>query len=185
VVACDVDNPLTGPNGASVVYGPQKGASADDVRLLDLALAHYAAVLHRDLGIDLRDTPGAGAAGGLGAGLIAFLGAKLRPGVEVVMEAVGFAEKLASADLVVTGEGSFDEQSLRGKVPGGVIRAAGGAGVRALVVCGRASGSVRPDGVTVASLAERFGLKRAMRDARRALEDLSQVLAAGTEAPRS
>ncbi|MGQ0668933.1 MAG: glycerate kinase family protein, partial [Actinomycetota bacterium] len=88
-VACDVDNPLTGPHGASAVYGPQKGASPSDVDLLDRALAHYAAVIHRDLGIDVRGTPGAGAAGGLGAGLIAFLGAHLRPGVDVVMDAVG------------------------------------------------------------------------------------------------
>lgn len=183
VVACDVDNPLTGPQGASAVYGPQKGASPDDVLLLDRALAHYTAVLHRDLGIDLRDTPGAGAAGGLGAGLIAFLGAKLRPGVEVVMDAVRLVEKLAFADLVVTGEGSFDEQSLRGKVVGGVLRAAHDVGVSVAVVCGRAG--VRPDGVVVASLVDRFGAKRALRDARRALEDLAQELAAGTVGSRS
>ncbi len=177
MVACDVDNPLVGSQGASVIYGPQKGASSDAVLLLDRALAHYAAVLHRDLGIDLRETPGAGAAGGLGAGLIAFLGAKLRPGVEVVMEAVGLVEKLTLSDLVITGEGSFDEQSLHGKVPGGVLRAARDAGVPAAVVCGRAR--IRPEGVVVASLAERFGETRAVEDPRRALEDLAQDLAAG------
>src|SRR3970282_1872011 len=94
VVATDVDNPLTGPQGASAVFGPQKGATPDDVVLLDRALAHFAAVVHRDLGIDVRHVPGAGAAGGLGAGLVAFLGAHLRPGVEVVMEGVGFRERL-------------------------------------------------------------------------------------------
>src|SRR5439155_24275785 len=105
VVATDVDNPLTGPHGASAVYGPQKGASAEDVAVLDRALGHFAAVTHRDLGVDVRAMPGAGAAGGLGAGLIAFLGAHLRPGFDVVKEAVGLEERLDGADLVITGEG--------------------------------------------------------------------------------
>src|SRR5207253_4479830 len=124
VVATDVDNPLVGPHGASAVYGPQKGASPEDVALLDRALGHFAAVVYRDLGEDVRNLPGAGAAGGLGAGLIAFLGARLRPGVDVVMESVGLRERLEGADLVVTGEGAFDVQSLHGKVPAGVLRAA-------------------------------------------------------------
>src|SRR5439155_9465008 len=113
VGAGDVDNPLVGPEGASAVYGPQKGASPEDVAGLDAALAHYAEVVRRDLGVDVRDRPGAGAAGGLGAGLMAFLDAEVRPGVEVVMEAVGFAERLSRSDLVITGEGKLDEQSLR------------------------------------------------------------------------
>src|SRR3989442_1230032 len=124
MVASDVDNPLVGPTGASAVYGPQKGASPEDVALLDTALRHFAAVVYRDLGIDLRTVPGAGAAGGLGGGLMAFLGARLRPGVEVVMEAVHLRERLERTDLVVTGEGRFDEQSLHGKAPAGVLRAA-------------------------------------------------------------
>lgn len=176
VVATDVDNPLTGPQGASVVFGPQKGATPDDVVLLDRALAHFAAVVHRDLGIDVRHVPGAGAAGGLGAGLVAFLGAHLRPGVEVVMEAVGLRERLSRADLVITGEGKFDEQSLHGKAPAGVIRAAREAGVPAVVLCGRAE--VRPPDVPVFSLVDRFGEGRAMEDARRALEDLAEEVAA-------
>ncbi|MBI2238560.1 MAG: glycerate kinase [Actinobacteria bacterium] len=175
VVACDVDNPLTGPEGASAVYGPQKGASEQDVALLDRALAHFAAVVHRDLGIDVRGIPGGGAAGGLGAGLVAFLGAHLRPGVEVVMEAVGLAERLAGAGLAIAGEGKLDEQSLRGKAPAGVIRAAREAAVPVVVVCGQAE--VHPDGVTVAALADRFGMDRALGDARRALEDLAEELA--------
>ncbi|MGH9282932.1 MAG: glycerate kinase, partial [Acidimicrobiales bacterium] len=155
LVASDVDNPLTGPRGASAVYGPQKGATPDDVAVLDRALAHFAAVIHRDLGIDLRDVPGAGAAGGLGAGLVAFLGAHLRPGVEVVMEAVGLRDRLGGADLAITGEGKLDEQSLHGKVPAGVIQAAREAGVPVVVLCGRAE--VRPPDVSVFSLVDLFG----------------------------
>jgi glycerate 2-kinase len=176
VVACDVDNPLVGPQGASAVYGPQKGASPEDVIFLDRALAHFATVVHRDLGIDIRDVSGAGAAGGLGGGLIAFLGARLRPGVEVVMEAVRLSERLRGASLVITGEGTFDEQSLRGKAPAGVIGAAREAGVPVAVVCGQAK--VRPGELQVAALADRFGIDRALGDTRRALEDLAAELAA-------
>lgn len=175
VVASDVDNPLTGSQGASAVYGPQKGASADDVLLLDRALAHYAAVIHRDLGIDVREVPGAGAAGGLGAGLIAFLGARVRRGVEVVMETVCLRERLLGAGLVVTGEGKLDAQSLHGKTPEGVIRTAREVGVPIVLACGRAE--IRPEGVPVASLVERFGEERAMRDTHRALEELAAELA--------
>ncbi len=171
VAAGDVDNPLVGPSGAARVFGPQKGASAEDVLLLDRALAHYAAVLHRDLGIDVREMPGAGAAGGTGAGLAAFLGAHLRRGAEVVMEAVGLRRRMAEADLVLTGEGRFDATSLRGKVPTGVLAEARLAGVRAAVLCGRAD--VRPQGIPVASLVERFGERRALEDPRGALEDLA------------
>lgn len=176
VVATDVDNPLTGPQGASAVFGPQKGATPDDVVVLDRALAHFAAVVHRDLGTDVRHVPGAGAAGGLGAGLVAFLGAHLRPGVEVVMEAVGLPERLGRADLAITGEGKLDEQSLHGKAPAGVIRAGREAGVPVVVLCGRAE--VRPPDVHVFSLVDRFGEERAMEDARRALEDLAEEVAA-------
>jgi glycerate kinase len=135
-VACDVDNPLVGPDGAAAVYGPQKGAGPDDVLLLDSALRRYARVLAEDLGLDLAAVPGAGAAGGLGAGAIAFLGASLRPGIELVLELVGFAERLAGADLVVTGEGALDAQSLRGKAPHGVARAAAGEGVPVVALAG-------------------------------------------------
>jgi len=135
-VASDVDNPLVGPQGAAAVYGPQKGAGPDDVLLLDSALRRYARVLAADLGVDLADTPGAGAAGGLGAGAIAFLGASLRPGIELVLELVGFAEAAAGADLVITGEGKLDAQSLRGKAPFGVARAATGQGVPVVALGG-------------------------------------------------
>lgn len=179
VVASDVDNPLIGPYGASAVYGPQKGASPEDVALLDRALGHLAAAIHRDLGIDVRDRPGAGAAGGLGAGLIAFLGARLRPGVEVVMDAVGLRRRLEGAGAIVTGEGKLDEQSLRGKVVAGVIEAARVARVPTAVVCGQAE--VDPPDVVVASLADRFGLERAMDDTRLAVEELTaEVAGSGT-----
>ena len=175
VVATDVDNPLTGPNGASAVYGPQKGASPEGVARLDQALGHFAAVIHRDLGIDVRDEPGAGAAGGLGAGLIAFLGARVRPGVEVVMETLGLRERMQDADVVVTGEGSFDAQSLRGKTPAGVLRAAEELRVPAIVLCGQRS--VDAPGALVASLVERFGPGRARDDAASALRQLSEEVA--------
>jgi glycerate kinase len=170
-VATDVDNPLTGPSGASAVYGPQKGASTDDVALLERALGHMAAVMYRDLGIDVREMPGAGAAGGLGAGLIAFLGAHLRPGVDVVMEAVRLSDRLQGADVAVTGEGTFDTQSMHGKAPSGVIRVAAEAGVPVVVLCGRKE--IEPPDVLVVSLEERFGRQAAEERARPLLEDLA------------
>jgi len=135
-VACDVTNPLTGPLGASAVYGPQKGASPDMVRELDEALAQLSEVIGRDLGQKVSDVPGAGAAGGAGAGLIAFLGAELVPGAPLVVEAAGFDEKLKGASLVITGEGRADEQTAYGKAPGEVARRAQAAGVPVLLLAG-------------------------------------------------
>lgn len=141
IAACDVDNPLTGPEGASAVYGPQKGADAEMVRELDGALKHYAAVIRRDLGVHVFDLPGAGAAGGLGAGLVAFLQARLRPGVELVMEHSGFQEWLEQedVDLVITGEGEINNQTARGKVPVGVSRLARKHGVPVIALVGSAA----------------------------------------------
>ncbi len=175
VAVTDVDNPLCGPSGASAVFGPQKGAGPDEVVLLDRALGHLAAVAAHDLGVDRSRDAGAGAAGGLGFGLLAFAGARLRPGAQVVMEAVGFQDRLVPADLVITGEGSLDEQSLRGKVPAGVLGAARAAGTRVAILCG--SASVQPEGAIVRSLVDRVGLPAAMTDARRSLERLAQDLA--------
>jgi glycerate kinase len=124
VLACDVTNPLCGAWGASAVYGPQKGATADMVAQLDAALAHYANVIQRDLGVEVKDIPGAGAAGGLGAGLIAFLNAKVIPGIDVVIETIGLLEDLKDADLVFTGEGRIDSQTAFGKVAIGVAKRA-------------------------------------------------------------
>jgi glycerate 2-kinase len=179
LVACDVDDPLTGPNGAARVYGPQKGASPDGVLLLERALAHYAAVVHRDLGIDLRALPGGGAAGGAGAGLVAFLGARLRPGVAVVMDALDVRRRAASADVLVTGEGRLDASSLRGKVISGLLGEAQRARVPVVVLCGRSEIEM-PDAL-VQSLVDRFGEERAMGDARGALEDLAAMLALDVE----
>ncbi|MEO8970042.1 MAG: glycerate kinase [Ktedonobacteraceae bacterium] len=123
-VACDVNNPLYGPTGATAVYGPQKGATPEMVVQLDAALAHYAEIIERDLGLSVKDIPGAGAAGGLGAGLIAFLRATLRPGAQIVLEAVHLEEQLAKADLVITAEGQLDAQTAYGKSVGAVAELA-------------------------------------------------------------
>jgi glycerate kinase len=175
--ASDVDNPLTGPHGASSVYGPQKGASAEDVLLLDRGLAHLSAIVHRDLGVELSGEPGAGAAGGLGFGLMAFLGARVRPGVEVVSDALGLPQRMEAADLVITGEGKLDAQSLRGKTPAGVLRLAKEWSVPAVVVCGDAETGLSLPGVPVVSLVERFGRDAALEDAQRSLERLAEELA--------
>ncbi len=180
---CDVDNPLTGPAGASATYGPQKGASEDAVWELDRALEQLAAVVQRDLGVDPSREPGAGAAGGLGFGLLAFAGARLRPGVDAVAEAVGLEAALAEADLVITGEGAFDATSSRGKVVGGVLEVAALAGIPAWVVCGRASVEP-PEGVGLISLVDLVGEAAAMQDTRLSLERAGEALAAvvGAEA---
>ncbi|MGW0288503.1 glycerate kinase [Streptomyces tuirus] len=139
VLASDVDNPLTGPKGAPAVYGPQKGASPDDVETLDAALAHFAKVLESAVGpraAEYAASPGAGAAGGIGYGAL-LLGARFRPGIEVMLDVLGFAPALDRADLVITGEGSLDEQTLHGKAPAGVAAAARAADKDVVAVCGR------------------------------------------------
>ncbi|MFE6589260.1 glycerate kinase [Streptomyces sp. NPDC057781] len=141
VLASDVDNPLTGPKGAPAVYGPQKGASEEDVEALDAALAHFAKVLEETATVGARAaeyaaSPGAGAAGGIGFGAM-LLGARFRPGIEVMLDVLGFAPALERADLVITGEGSLDEQTLHGKAPAGVAAAARAAGKEVVAVCGR------------------------------------------------
>lgn len=135
-VLCDVANPLLGPRGAARIYGPQKGATYEEVVRLEAGLANLADVIEAELGQDVREVPGAGAAGGLGAGALAFLDAELVSGIEAVMEATGLHEALAGADWVVTGEGRLDEQSLEGKVVSGVAGAARQAGCRVAVLAG-------------------------------------------------
>lgn len=171
VVACDVDNPLVGPVGAARTYGPQKGASADEVALLDEALAHFAFVVHRDVGLDVRDLPGAGGAGGLPASLAAFLGARLRPGFDLVADAVGLPRRLEAADVAITGEGRYDRQTERGKVPSGVLRLAREAACRTVVVAGQIEEGVAPPADLVYSLAARAGLRAAMERAPELLEE--------------
>lgn len=123
-VACDVDNVLCGPTGASFVYGPQKGASLEQANILDAALRHYANIVRRDLGRDIANVPGSGAAGGLGAGLLAFTNATMKPGIDLVLDTLHFNDLLDTACLVVTGEGYLDHQTLHGKTPLGVARRA-------------------------------------------------------------
>lgn len=138
-VACDVDNPLTGPKGASAVFGPQKGATAEMVQQLDKNLSHYADVMEQTVGKSIRHVPGSGAAGGLGAGLLAFLDAELKRGVEIVLEAVRFQERVKGASLVITGEGRIDSQTIYGKTPIGVAKAAKQYGIPVIGIAGSLS----------------------------------------------
>lgn len=140
-VACDVDNPLVGPNGAAHVYGPQKGASPRNVKKLDAALRHLAAVIEADMGKDIVDVPGAGAAGGLGAGLMAFAGGELRPGIDIVIDSVGLRRRMKGCDLVIAGEGRMDGQTVFGKTPSGVARVGAELGIPVIAI----SGCVGPD----------------------------------------
>ncbi|MFI1577219.1 glycerate kinase [Embleya sp. NPDC020630] len=186
VIASDVDNPLLGPKGAAVVYGPQKGATPGDVAVLDAALARWAEVVAPDL----ADVPGAGAAGGAGFGALALLGATVRPGIGLLLDLLGFAELLDGARLVVTGEGSLDAQTLHGKAPAGVAAAARARGVPVAVVCGRvelsrdrldAAGIVAayaltdlgPDSLTRAGALAEIAGERLARDLLTASEDAS------------
>ena len=173
-VACDVDNPLVGPNGAAAVYGPQKGADAEDVLLLDSALRRYARVLAADLGVDLAEVPGAGAAGGLGAGAIAFLGASLRSGIELVLALVGFDRAVQDADLVVTGEGKLDAQTLRGKAPAGVARAAAAHGVPVVALGGVVEVSARE--LRAAGFEEAHALTELEPDVARCIAEAAPLL---------
>ncbi|WP_209305305.1 glycerate kinase [Blastococcus sp. CT_GayMR20] len=193
VVACDVDNPLTGPSGAAAVYGPQKGATAETVALLDRALNHWADLVTASTGRDLRGLPGAGAAGGLGFGAASLLGAEVRSGIDTLLELSGFARTVAGADLVIVGEGSLDEQSLHGKGPIGVATAAARAGARVVAVAGRSTvplDRLRAVGIddvhTLSELEPDTG--RSMRQAADLLETIAERIAAawlrdGTERP--
>ena len=135
-VACDVNNPLTGPEGASAVYGPQKGATPEMVVQLDANLMHVAEVVRQDIGVEINDVPGAGAAGGLGGGLIAFLNANLRTGVDIVLDTVRLDQHLEQADLVITGEGCLDFQTVYDKAPIGVARRARARGIPVIAISG-------------------------------------------------
>jgi glycerate kinase len=173
-VACDVTNPLTGPKGASFVYGPQKGADGQTVLMLDRALARLAEVIERDLGKRVAEIPGAGAAGGTGAGMVAFLDAKLMPGAALVVDASGFDRQLRGAQLVITGEGRVDSQTAYGKAPGEVARRARAAGVPTLLLAGsKGQGweALSRQGVSavVTLAAEGDNLELLMRDADQAL----------------
>jgi glycerate kinase len=152
IMASDVDNPLLGERGAAAVYGPQKGASAQDVTVLEQGLTRWADAAERALGVDFRNTPGAGAAGGLGFAALAFLGATMRPGIELLLDLVSFAGHLSGASLVITGEGALDAQTLHGKAPVGVARATAAAAPEVPVVavagiCSLSAGQLRSAGL--------------------------------------
>jgi glycerate kinase len=140
IAAVDVRNPLLGENGATRVFGPQKGASKDELNILEQALTRLADVIAKDFDFDYRDGPGAGAAGGLGFGLMSFCGATIRPGFDVVAEAAGLESKMKDVDVVITGEGSLDRQTLEGKTPAGVARLARKLGKKVFAIAGRYDG---------------------------------------------
>ncbi|MER6738594.1 glycerate kinase [Streptomyces puniciscabiei] len=176
VLASDVDNPLTGPKGAPAVYGPQKGASPDDVETLDAALAHFAKVLEAEAGpraAQYAASPGAGAAGGIGYGAL-LLGARFRPGIEVMLDVLGFAPALQRASLVITGEGSLDEQTLHGKAPAGVAAAARSAGRTVVAVCGRLA--LSPEALLRAGIERAYPLTSVEPDVARCIADAGPIL---------
>lgn len=176
ILASDVDNPLTGPKGAPAVYGPQKGASPDDVEALDSALAHYAKALEEAVGAKAGGyaaSPGAGAAGGIGYGAL-LLGARFRPGIEVMLDVLGFAPALEWADLVITGEGSLDEQTLHGKAPAGVAAAARAKGKEVVAVCGRLA--LPPEALGRAGIRRVYPLTDAEPDIQRCITEAGPIL---------
>ncbi|NUR67636.1 MAG: glycerate kinase [Streptomyces sp.] len=176
VLASDVDNPLTGPKGAPAVYGPQKGASPDDVETLDAALAHYARVLEDTVGAKAAEyaaSPGAGAAGGIGYGAL-LIGARFRAGIEVMLDVLGFAPALERAALVITGEGSLDEQTLHGKAPAGVAAAARAAGKEVVAVCGRLA--LPPEALGRAGIRRAYPLTEIEPDVAKCIADAGPIL---------
>ena len=177
---CDVDNPLLGPSGAARVFGPQKGASPDEIELLERGLCVLADRITQDLGIEVTSISGGGAAGGMGAGLVAFFGGALEPGFEAIAAAVDLRAALGRADLVVTGEGSLDEQSLAGKAPIGVARMAAEAGVPCLAIAGRiALGPSRLAEVGVSDaidLVSEFGERRSLAEPAAVVADAAAAL---------
>ncbi len=176
VLASDVDNPLTGPKGAPAVYGPQKGASPDDVEALDEALAHYAKVLEAAVGLRAAEyavAPGAGAAGGIGYGAL-LLGARFRAGIEVMLDVLGFAPALERAELVITGEGSLDAQTLHGKAPAGVAAAARAAGKEVVAVCGRLA--LPPEALGRAGIRRAYPLTEIEPDVSTCISDAGPIL---------
>ncbi|WP_316755661.1 glycerate kinase [Streptomyces herbicida] len=176
VLASDVDNPLTGSKGAPAVYGPQKGASPDDVEALDVALGHFAKVVEAAVGpraAEYAASPGAGAAGGIGYGAL-LLGARFRPGIEVMLDVLGFAPALERASLVITGEGSLDEQTLHGKAPAGVAAAARAAGKEVVAVCGRLG--LAPAVLEGAGIARAYPLTSVEPDVAKCIADAGPIL---------
>ena len=169
VVASDVDNPLLGPRGAAAVYGPQKGASAAEVALLDAALARWAAVADAATGVDATEVPGGGAAGGVGFAAVVFLGAELHSGIDYLLDLLEVRSALPGARLVVTGEGSLDEQTLHGKAPAGVAAAARAAGVPTVAVAGR--NTLPAEALESAGIAKAYALSDLEEDPERSMRE--------------
>ncbi|MEG2047287.1 MAG: glycerate kinase, partial [Comamonas sp.] len=187
-VACDVDNPLTGPRGASAIFGPQKGATPEVVQQLDANLQHYAQIILRDVGVDVDAVAGAGAAGGMGAAMLAFLKGQLRPGCEIIAKAVGLEAAVKDADLVITGEGRIDQQTIFGKTPFGVatvakqygkpvIGIAGGLGTNAHVVHDHGIDAIFSVLSRICTIED--ALKEAEHNVRSAARNIAAVLAMG------
>ena len=174
LVATDVDNPLLGPTGAAAVFGPQKGADAATVARLDAALATWAQAVEAVRGEDLSTVPGAGAAGGTTFGAMALLGAEVTPGIDLVLEMIGFRRSLETATLVVTGEGSLDEQSLSGKAPVGVASAARGSGTPVVAVAGRCL--LGDDQLREAGIAAAYALSSLEPDVATSIRDAARLL---------
>ena len=172
---CDVLNPLLGPRGCARVYGPQKGATPEQVAVLEAAMATFAERVQIDLGLDIADLPGSGAGGGLGAGLAAFIEAELRPGSGLIAKTVGLEDQIRGAELVITGEGSLDHQSLEGKVPAGVAKTALEVGVPCVAIAGRIElpeGELRAAGFARwASTVQVAGRDRAVAEPAAAVEE--------------
>jgi glycerate kinase len=173
-VASDVDNPLLGLHGAAAVYGPQKGASPADVALLDAALTRWAAAARAATGVDAVGQPGAGAAGGVGFAAVVFLRARLRSGIDYLLDLLRVREAIDGARLVVTGEGSLDDQTLRGKAPAGVAAAARAAGVPAVAVAGRST--LAPEALEPAGIARAYLLSDLEPDPERSMRDPAPLL---------
>ncbi|NLI55272.1 MAG: glycerate kinase [Clostridiales bacterium] len=187
VAMCDIDNPMHGPRGAAHVFGPQKGADAELVRELDAQLRALDEAISRELGLRVADLPGAGAAGAMGAGMVAFFGARLQPGIEAVLDTVCFEARISDADLVITGEGKLDSQSLRGKVVIGVARRAKRAGIPVLAVVGDVGDDIEEayaEGITAIFSTNQLAIPfsearlRSKKDYRLTVENLFRLLSA-------
>jgi glycerate kinase len=192
-VACDVDNPFSGPRGAAHVYGPQKGADAQMVAALDRGLAHFASVIKASTGRDIDSEPGAGAAGGMGGGLLAFLGARLQPGIALVLETLRFENLLDGASLVITGEGRMDAQTAMGKAPQGIAAAAARRGVPVIALAGGVEDAAALNRIGIAgvfsiqprplSLQEAMAPETAAKNIRGLVTQLFQTIAAMSRPP--
>ena len=183
IVACDVDSPLYGPNGAAYVFAPQKGADAAMVEELDRGLRHFADIMQKCAGLDVADMSGAGAAGGLGAAFIAFLNAKLKRGADMVLDAVGFDEHIQNADLVITGEGKIDFQTMSGKLPAAVAERADAQDIPVVAICGSSDvdflpifQNIYPVTLEGTPLNEAMNPETARKNIIRTVEDISSVL---------